>query len=119
MQAALIAKNVGDFFHHCGNTSNVCTEEPNEEPNEEEETSKKKSKREKKDPNAPKRPLGAYFLFLDENRAKMKEENPAVKGHAFSRLMGQTWKALDAGKRGEYKEKAKKLMEVHKCLITI
>eukprot|EP00472_Partenskyella_glossopodia_P002962 CAMPEP_0197524916 /NCGR_PEP_ID=MMETSP1318-20131121/10343_1 /TAXON_ID=552666 /ORGANISM="Partenskyella glossopodia, Strain RCC365" /LENGTH=171 /DNA_ID=CAMNT_0043078015 /DNA_START=32 /DNA_END=547 /DNA_ORIENTATION=+ len=104
-KAALIARNVGDFFHHCANKIDG--------PKEEEEPGKKKRKRKKKDPNAPKRPLGAYFLFLDDNRAKMKKDNPEIKGQAFSKLMGEKWKALDAAERGEYKEKAKKLMEVY------
>lgn len=31
-----------------------------------------------KDPNAPKKPLGAYFLFSNDMRAKVKEENPGT-----------------------------------------
>jgi hypothetical protein len=32
-----------------------------------------------KDPNAPKRPLTAYFMWLKENREKIKQANPGFK----------------------------------------
>jgi len=39
---------------------------------------KEKKETKVKDPNAPKRPLGAYFLFSNDMRAKVKEENPGT-----------------------------------------
>ena len=33
----------------------------------------------KKDPNAPKRPMSAYFLFMGDKRAKVREKNPDFK----------------------------------------
>ena len=40
-----------------------------------------KSKKAKKikDPNAPKRPMTAYFLFMGEKRAEVKKSNPDIK----------------------------------------
>ena len=35
-----------------------------------------KKKKAKKDPNAPKRAQSAYFLFMNSNRERIKEENP-------------------------------------------
>ena len=32
-----------------------------------------------KDPNAPKRPMTAYFLFMGEKRAEVKQSNPDIK----------------------------------------
>ena len=32
-----------------------------------------------KDPNAPKRPMTAYFLFKGEKRAEVKKSNPDIK----------------------------------------
>jgi structure-specific recognition protein 1 len=34
------------------------------------------SKKPKKDPNAPKKPLSGYMIFMSQNRARIKEENP-------------------------------------------
>ena len=39
---------------------------------------KRKSKKSNKDPNAPKRPQSAYFLWLNENRDRIREENPGI-----------------------------------------
>ena len=33
----------------------------------------------KKDPNAPKRPLSGYFLFMGDKRAEVREKNPDFK----------------------------------------
>ena len=33
----------------------------------------------KKDPNAPKRPMTAYFLFMGDKRAEVREKNPDFK----------------------------------------
>ena len=33
----------------------------------------------KKDPNAPKRPMSAYFLFMGDKRAEVREKNPDFK----------------------------------------
>jgi structure-specific recognition protein 1 len=40
--------------------------------------SPKKASKKKKDPNAPKRPTSAYFYFMQENRARIKAENPGA-----------------------------------------
>jgi hypothetical protein len=40
----------------------------------------KKAAKAAKDPNAPKRPPTAFFLFLHEFRKSFKEEHPDVKG---------------------------------------
>jgi high mobility group protein B1 len=40
----------------------------------------KKAAKAAKDPNAPKRPPTAFFLFLNEFRKTFKEEHPDVKG---------------------------------------
>merc|ERR1711890_18471 len=35
-----------------------------------------KKQRKKKDPNAPKRPMSAYFLFMNATRPTVRKENP-------------------------------------------
>jgi hypothetical protein len=39
-----------------------------------------------KDPNAPKRGLSAYMFFANDNRDKVREENPGIK---FGKLMAR------------------------------
>jgi hypothetical protein len=42
------------------------------------EAPKKRGKK-TKDPNKPKRNMSAFFLYSNEHRARIKEENPGVK----------------------------------------
>lgn len=44
-----------------------------------EEPEKNKKKKRKHDPNAPKRPLTPYFLYMQQNRMKIAEEMPEDK----------------------------------------
>jgi hypothetical protein len=41
-------------------------------------TKTKRVERKKKDPNAPKRGLSAYMFFANDNRDKVREENPGI-----------------------------------------
>jgi structure-specific recognition protein 1 len=43
---------------------------------DEESPKKKVTKKAKKDANAPKRGMTAYFMFMNENRSRIKQENP-------------------------------------------
>jgi len=65
----------------------------------------------KKDPNAPKRPLSAYFAWLQENRARVKAENPDMKHKDVTAKLGEMWGALDEAVKTEYKDTASKQME--------
>ena len=66
-----------------------------------------------KDPNAPKRPAGAYFAFMSEYRAKMKEENPDLAKNVseFGKQAGVEWKKLSDEEQQVYKDKNTELME--------
>ncbi len=66
-----------------------------------------KKKKAKKDPNAPKRPQTAYFFFLNENRAKIMEENPGIKFTEVAKEGSKRWKELDAEAKAVYEEKNK------------
>lgn len=56
------------------------------------------SKKSGKDPNAPKRPMSAYFLWLNEHRAQIKEENPGIGITDISKKAGEMWgKVTDKG----------------------
>merc|ERR1719226_411871 len=55
-----------------------------------------KRRKRAKDPNAPKKPQTAYWLWLSENREKMFKELGTKDVTAVSKLAGEKWKALDA-----------------------
>ena len=48
-----------------------------------------------KDLNAPKRPSTPYFLWLSDNRARLKEENPDIPNKELLKLAGEGWQALE------------------------
>lgn len=68
----------------------------------------------KKDPNAPKRPLSAYFAWLGENRAKVKAENPEMKHKDVTSKLGEMWGSLDEDVKKKYKETASAEMDIWK-----
>lgn len=45
-------------------------------PKAEKKAKPEKKEKKKKDPNAPKKNLGAYMFFCADKRAAVKEENP-------------------------------------------
>ncbi|XP_012942968.2 FACT complex subunit SSRP1 [Aplysia californica] len=65
----------------------------------------RKRKNKNKDPNKPKRPQSAYFLWLNEHREQIKEENPGISITDVSKKAGEMWKAVTD--KTEWDEKAK------------
>ena len=51
-------------------------------------------KKAKKDPNAPKKPLSGYMLWLQDNREGIKRKNPGISVTEVSKKAGVMWKAL-------------------------
>ena len=75
-------------------------------------------KKKLKDPNAPKRPMGAYMLWLQDNRASICEEycsdlSGKQRVTSTARKAGELWNELTDGLRCEYKEKADALRAVY------
>lgn len=66
---------------------------------------RKKKQRAKKDPNAPKKPLSAYMLWLQDNRAAIKEEYPGISMTDVSKKAGEKWKKL--GDKSHWDEAAR------------
>jgi hypothetical protein len=54
----------------------------------------RKPRRRVKDPNAPKRPLTAYFLFAMDERAKVKEMLPLATSHEVNGEILSRWKNM-------------------------
>jgi len=65
-----------------------------------------KKKRAKKDPNAPKKYSG-FMVFSEDNREKVKSENPNIEFADISRKLGSMWNSLSDKEKEEYNEKAK------------
>ncbi|XP_066990072.1 FACT complex subunit Ssrp1 isoform X1 [Macrobrachium rosenbergii] len=68
------------------------------------EKPRKRRQKKEKDENKPKRPQSAYFLWLNEHRDQIKEENPGITITEISKVAGKKWKELDDKK--EWEEKA-------------
>lgn len=71
-----------------------------------------KRKRKKKDPNAPKRPLSAFFLFCNDERPKVRAANAGWSVGDVAKELGKRWEACtNRGKYEALNEKAKERYE--------
>ena len=65
----------------------------------------KKQKR-KKDKNAPKKAISAFMYFSNENRDKIKEENPGIAFGDVGKKLGDLWKSMSPEEKAQYEAKA-------------
>ena len=65
-----------------------------------------RKKKAKKDPNAPKRNMSAYFLYSTATRSTVKEENPEASFGDIARLISANFKALSEKDRKKWDKKA-------------
>ncbi|CAL1374727.1 unnamed protein product [Linum trigynum] len=73
-----------------------------------------------KDPNKPKRPASAFFVFLEEFRKVYKEENPNVKAvSAVGKAGGEKWKSLSSEEKAPYEAKAAKRKSDYQKLMNV
>ncbi|KAI3816272.1 hypothetical protein L1987_15965 [Smallanthus sonchifolius] len=72
-----------------------------------------------KDPNKPKRPASAFFVFMEEFRKQFKEENPDNKSvAAVGKAGGVKWKAMSVSEKAPYVAKAdKRKAEYEKTMV--
>lgn len=68
-----------------------------EPPSDEEEVTTKKRK--KKDPNAPKRNMSAYFIYSQEIRSTVREENPEAAFGEIAKIISRQFKELSESER--------------------
>ena len=62
-----------------------------------------------KDPNKPKRPASAFFVFMEEFRKQYKEKHPNNKSvAAVGKAGGDKWKSLSEAEKAPYVAKAAK-----------
>jgi len=67
-----------------------------------------KAKKEKKvkDPNAPKKPCGAYMFFCKDKRGAIKAAKPAATTPEIGKELGKLWGALSDGDKVKYNKQA-------------
>merc|ERR1719422_1904226 len=58
-----------------------------------------------KDPNAPKKPLSAYFLFSQEERLKVKAEFPDYSITEVAKELGRRWATIDPALKHQYEQR--------------
>ncbi|XP_045559293.1 high mobility group-T protein isoform X1 [Salmo salar] len=64
-----------------------------------------------KDPNAPKRPPSAFFIFCADFRAKIKSEHPGLSIGDTAKKLGVMWNSSAAEEKKPYEKKAATLKE--------
>lgn len=75
----------------------------------------KKTKKKSRDPNRPKRPMGAFFLFSATRRAGIKEANPdIIKVGDIAKALGKEWQEASAKTRAPFEKKAKKATDKYR-----
>nr|XP_046266885.1 high mobility group protein B1a [Scatophagus argus] len=68
-------------------------------------------KKKYKDPNAPKRPPSAFFIFCSEFRPKVKGESPGLSIGEVAKRLGEMWNGTTSEDKQPYEKKAAKLKE--------
>merc|ERR1719318_2233275 len=71
----------------------------------------KRKKKKAKDPNAPKHPISAYLIYLNQMRAELSKENTNMSNSEVMAEAGKKWKSLDDEARAPFVEEAKKKSE--------
>merc|ERR1719233_34871 len=61
-----------------------------------------------KDPLKPKKPMGAYFLYLNEKRASIREEFPELSMTDVSKKASEMYKQLSDKEKQSYEKRFKK-----------
>ncbi|KAH8876450.1 High mobility group protein isoform 1 [Schistosoma japonicum] len=79
-----------------------------------------RSKKRKRDPDAPKKGLSAFFLFCNDERPKVKSENPDWKVSEVAKELGRRWEHCKNKAKYESlaqveKERYEKAMEKYKA----
>ena len=62
----------------------------------------------KKDPNAPKRPPTAFFLYAQTRRDEIKRTHKGVAVSEIAKKLGQEWRNLPDAKKNKFYAQAEK-----------
>lgn len=75
--------------------------------------SSKKTKK-KKDKNAPKKPMSGYMMWFNDQREKIKKDNPGIAFTDIAKKGGELWKLVSSKEKAEIEEKVAKAKEEYK-----
>lgn len=67
------------------------------------------------DPDAPKKPQSAYFMYANDVRASIKSENPEMKITEISKVIGAQWKELSEKEKSKYEKQAMKAKKAYEA----
>ncbi|XP_017305296.1 uncharacterized protein LOC103524935 isoform X2 [Diaphorina citri] len=67
-----------------------------------------KRRKQIKDPNAPKRSLSAFFWFCNDERGKIKQDNPEYGVGDIAKELGKKWADVDPSVKTKYEQMAEK-----------
>jgi len=82
-------------------------------PREKKEGGERRKKKTKL-PGQPKKPMSAYFLWLnEEGRHQIKEENPGIAVTEVSKKAGEMWKEISSDTKEKYEKKNKEAKEAY------
>ncbi|KAL6332498.1 hypothetical protein AAG906_008531 [Vitis piasezkii] len=99
---AQVVEKVTDVKKKPAEKKNATTAEP--------KPKKSRRLRKVKDPNMPKRPPTAFFLFMDDFRKEYKESNPDSKNvSVVAKEGGEKWKSMTDEEKKPYVDKAAEL----------
>lgn len=111
VMVSLLEEQAALLHRHIGHLRQLAADGGFETAAAEPETSHKKKVKAPKDPNRPKRPLSGYQLFMADNNAKFKEENPEASATDIMSLVARAWSVVDPKKKEGYLTKANALKE--------
>ncbi|CAK8561929.1 unnamed protein product [Lathyrus sativus] len=81
-------------------------------------TGRKQSKKAAKDPNKPKRPPSAFFVFMGDFREQYKKDHPNNKSvAAVGKACGEEWKSLTEEEKAPYVARALKKKEEYEITL--
>eukprot|EP00494_Astrolonche_serrata_P003145 UN03151 len=63
------------------------------------------------DPNKPKQPMSAYFLFANDNRDSMTKKNPDSTMTEIGKMLGEAWKNASGTVKSKYEKQQSVLKE--------
>merc|ERR550519_257383 len=72
---------------------------------------KQAKKKFKKDPNAPKRSLSAYMIFVNDTRPQYVKDNPDLAVTEVLSGLGKMWADVSSSDKAGYEKRAAKLKE--------